>query len=229
MKLLLPLYIFLSLGCNQSATNQKIAPKMVQPASNFYFPCSTSNCKNMLVIGDSISLGYLASLANKIKQEYTVSHPEENCRNTWYTLQNIDKWLGAGDKPDVIIWNNGIWNVVREELSNQPGQTKEQYGTTLEQYESDIRQIAYKMQKTGARVIFLTTTALDSAKTENYFDTQKINQLNQVAFKVMQELNIDIYDLNAVSLTIQNELVDGIHYTQAGSGVLANFITLSIK
>ena len=218
-------FFFLS-GCAQpSADSKTTGMDMIQAPAKYSYDCTGSDCQNLMVVGDSISLGYLKPLAAELTSNFNVYHPEENCRNSWYTLQNIDSWLNSSKSPDVIIWNNGIWNVVREELSTQPGQIREQYGTTLEQYESDLRAIGMKLKATNARVIFLTTTAIDSARTENYFDTQKINQLNDVAYRVMSELGIEVKDLHAESLTIQDELFDGIHFSAAGNSKIAKFIS----
>lgn len=234
MKKLLLISLLATLSsCANSLTDQLglTKPEMIQPGVAYTFDCKNgaANCDTVFVVGDSISIGYLPSLSQKIGQTNNVYHPLENCRNSWYTLQHVDQWIAQVQSPKTIIWNNGIWNVVRDELSNQPGQIKEQYGTTLEQYESDMRAIGAKLKATGARVIFFTTTALDSSKTENYFDTQKINQLNDIALRIMPEMGIEIYDLNAVSLTVQDQLVDGIHYNSKGYDTLSDFIVSKLN
>lgn len=228
MKYLIVLALFL-LGCANQKSEETVKPfDMIQAPPKYKYDCSGLNCKNLLSIGDSISLGYLNSLNKELGTQYNISHPTENCRNSWYTLQNIDLWLSKEQTPDVIVWNNGLWNVVTDYLSNQPGQIKEQYGTSLEQYESDLRAIAIKLKSTNARIIFLTTTTIDVSKQGQFFEIDKITQLNDVALRIMPELGIEVYDLNAVSVSIQHLFSDGIHFSQEGSDILATAIASEV-
>ncbi len=226
MKYLMLISLMFFMGCSGCA-GKKSASKQ------FAFKCEKEPCKNLLSIGDSISMGgptgntfsgYLPFLADNLKQKYNVNHPYENCRNTTYTLAKLDSWLSQFPNPDVVVWNDGIWNTVRDSVANLPGNDPSQYGTTLEVYETQIKQIATRLLQTNARVIFLTSTRLDSS-VEKDFETDKINQLNDIAKSVLPTMGIEVYDLNAVSYTIQSDQFDGIHYNANGSKVLADGIS----
>ena len=61
----------------------------------------------VLVIGDSISIGYTLPLRAALKGIANVHRPPENCQHTWRGLEAIDDWLGEG-KWDLIHFNWGL-------------------------------------------------------------------------------------------------------------------------
>lgn len=101
-----------------------------------------------LFIGDSISGNYDQSLRAALKGRLNIYHPPTNCGAVKKGVQNIVQWLGAYDQPglqwDVISFNFGHWD---------SGSTKEQYQTGLETVISELR-------KTGAKLVFVTTTPI---------------------------------------------------------------------
>ena len=60
----------------------------------------------VLLIGDSISIGYTAHVRAMLKGVANVHRPLTNCGPTTRGLENIDAWLGDG-KWDVIHFNWG--------------------------------------------------------------------------------------------------------------------------
>ncbi len=61
----------------------------------------------VLLIGDSISMGYTLPVREELKGVANVHRPNMNCGPTSTGLTNLDKWLG--DKPwDVIHFNFGL-------------------------------------------------------------------------------------------------------------------------
>ncbi|PHR90941.1 MAG: hypothetical protein COA78_34270 [Blastopirellula sp.] len=98
-----------------------------------------------LYIGDSISGNYtkglLASLAGKINAH----HPPTNCGPTGKGVSSLAHWLGAYEEPgrhwDVISFNFGHWNAA----------------STKDQYQSDLENICQRLEKTGAKLIWVTT------------------------------------------------------------------------
>ena len=62
---------------------------------------------NVLLIGDSISLGYHAEAVKQLSGEANVFRPNTNCGPSTRGLAEIDKWIGDR-KWDVIHWNHGL-------------------------------------------------------------------------------------------------------------------------
>jgi hypothetical protein len=63
----------------------------------------------VLLLGDSISLGYGQAVHELLGGRATVFHPRESSQSTVLGLLKLEKWLG--DKNwDVIHFNWGIWD-----------------------------------------------------------------------------------------------------------------------
>ena len=61
----------------------------------------------VLVIGDSISIGYTLGVRALLRGKANVHRPAENCRHTDIGLEKLEEWLG--DQPwDVIHFNWGL-------------------------------------------------------------------------------------------------------------------------
>lgn len=182
---------------------------------------------NVLVLGDSISIGYTGATYDLLKDQFDVMHPADNCRNSSYTLAHVDQWLAEIPNAQVITWNNGIWNTVRDS-QRTPGDPVTWFGTTPEQYESDIIQIARKLKATGARVIFFTTT--DVSPTASTFESGKEEVLNEIAKRVLPSEGIEVYDLNAFAKQsgAEHQATFDVHFTEAGNKVLGAYVAGAI-
>ena len=71
--------------------------------------------KNVLLIGDSIRMGYDKSVKRALEGKANVYFPEENCRFASYVLRYLHeykKMLGE-ESVDVLHWNAGLWDCLR--------------------------------------------------------------------------------------------------------------------
>ena len=66
--------------------------------------------KQVLLLGDSIRMFYQERVRQLLGEDYQLSAPEENCRFAAYTLNSLRMWLPKVPKPDIIHWNNGLWD-----------------------------------------------------------------------------------------------------------------------
>jgi len=66
----------------------------------------------VLLIGDSISIGYTVPTRALLKGKANVHRPPTNCSSTGYGLTMLDAWLGA-KKWDVIHFNFGLHDAHR--------------------------------------------------------------------------------------------------------------------
>lgn len=71
--------------------------------------------KNVMLVGDSIRLGYEGRVRELLGSDVTVFSPGENCRFTKFTLWGMFSWMEEWGNPhiDVIHWNTGIWDLHR--------------------------------------------------------------------------------------------------------------------
>ena len=49
--------------------------------------------KKVLLIGDSISIGYRPFVKEYLADEFDVTYPNDNCRNTHYVLTSLRTWV----------------------------------------------------------------------------------------------------------------------------------------
>lgn len=176
----------------------------------------------VLLIGDSISMGYTIPTREALAGKANVHRPPTNCGSTRAGLQNLDKWLGEG-KWDVIHFNWGMHDL------KYLGSGKQ--NVPIEQYEKNLNELVARLQETGARLIFATTTPLMRDTDRTYLrEAHAEVAYNDVAKRIMQETGVQINDLHALVLpqisAIQS--VDGIHYGKQGSAILAEQVTDSI-
>ena len=75
--------------------------------------------KKVLLIGDSITGGYTQKVTELLDGKYEVYKVPDNCRFSAYTLNCSRFWLGQQklpeikfslENPDIIHWNNGLWD-----------------------------------------------------------------------------------------------------------------------
>jgi len=98
-----------------------------------------------LFIGDSISGNYTAGLREHLKGKFNLHHPPTNCGSSSKGKENIVEWLGAYQKEgrgwDVISFNFGHWDA----------------STDKESYQSNLEAIITELEKTGAKLVWVTT------------------------------------------------------------------------
>ena len=147
----------------------------------------------VLLIGDSISMGYTLDVRAKLKDVANVHHPAENCGPTERGLTRLDKWLGTNHW-DVIHFNFGLHDLKYLDEKGQyvaPEQGKQV--APPEVYRKNLRDLAQRLQKTGAALVFATTTPVPPGTLGRVAGDER--PYNQVAVSVMRELGIPVDDL----------------------------------
>ena len=114
--------------------------------------------KRVLLIGDSIRLHYQNEVKRLIGDEYEITAPQENCRFSSYVLNSLRYWLAECPNPDIIHWNAGLWDIAV--LYKEDG-----CFIPVEEYVLNMQKILRELKKTGAKIIYATTTpVLDEKK-----------------------------------------------------------------
>lgn len=177
----------------------------------------------VLLIGDSISVGYTPAVQQLLKGKANVHRIPTNGGPTSNGVKNIDKWLEAG-KFDVIHFNFGLHDLKRMEPDN-----KQQVG--LADYEKNLREIVTKMQKSGAKLIWCNTTPVPEGKTSPPRVPADVVAYNEVAAKVMAEHKIPTDDLYAFALPRLKEIQRpvNVHFTPEGSKLLGEQVAKAIE
>jgi acyl-CoA thioesterase-1 len=186
----------------------------------------------VLLIGDSISIGYTLPVRQLLKGKANVHRPQANCGPTTRGLESIDQWLG--DKPwDVIHFNWGLHDLKYLGPNGQnlasPDAADSRQQVPSDQYEQNLRKLVARLQQTGATLIWCATTPVpQGAKGRVVGDSVKYNQ---VAAKVMDEHGIAINDLYSFAKQRLDDIMRpaNVHFTPEGSQALAGQVAQAIE
>lgn len=173
--------------------------------------------KNVWLFGDSIRLNYQHVVKRELDGEFDVFFHAENGKFAKYTLCMLYQWSVDFPKPDVIHWNNGIWDAFRF----HPGQGP---FTSVEDYCRDTLHIADALKSTGARLIFATSTPTRApvvTKGKEEVWREDIVRMNDAVVPLLRERGVLINDLYSTVCRDEAKFVceDGIHLTEDGMEV----------
>ncbi len=219
--------MLLAMLCTLSATAEPVsADDAKQPAGDRGKP-------QVLIIGDSISLGYTPFVIQKLNGMADVVHSKGNSQHTGTGVKKIDAWLG--DKQwDLIHFNWGLWDLCyRNPEAKTQGRRDKVNGKitfTPEEYGKNLEILVERLKKTGATLVWAHTTLVPEGEAGRIVGDDKI--YNDVAAKIMKQHGIAINDLHALTSTFEPELFSApgnVHYTRAGSEKLADQVVTAIK
>ena len=204
--------------------------------------------KNLLLIGDSIRMGYCGFIKEKLEGRAGVYYSDDNARFLQYTLRALSDWQGAGQWPDidVVHWNNGLWDLLHMNVK-ATGCDGEAAGETIspenvpselvfekdpltppEMYRYMLKRVHTRILQLfpNAKVVFATTTpVIEEQSTWAFRSNTEIAQYNQIARETLVPLGVRINELNAFAKENCESLhQDWVHYTEEGSRLLAGEI-----
>jgi hypothetical protein len=193
-----------------------------QPNPAFAPVEETPGLPRVLLIGDSISIGYTIPTREFLKGKANLLRIPTNAATTKVTLEHIEEWLGSG-KWDVIHCNWGLHDLkIMEDGKHQ---------VSLQDYEKNLDQLITRLKKTGAKVIFANTTPVPAGKVSPPRNPGDVALFNEVAARVMKRHNVRVNDLYAAmapkAATLQFPI--NVHFNEAGSRFLAELVAAEIS
>ena len=183
----------------------------------------------VLLIGDSISMGYTLDVRKLLAGEANVHRIPTNAGATTHGLKYIDTWLGD-HKWDVIHFNWGLHDLKfvndKEELVELGAGHQL---VPVDEYEQNLRQLVTRMKKTGARLIWCTTTPVPEGSKGRVLGDER--KYNEAAARVMAAEQVAIDDLGEFARPQLDkiQLPANVHFSPAGSAVLAEQVAKSIR
>lgn len=192
-------------------------PEDLREYAGFRFVKEDPALPRVLLIGDSISIGYTPEVQKRLAGKANVLRIPVNGGATKRGVEEVSKWLGE-KKWDVIYFNFGLHDLKR--LVNGKMDVAGDNQTSLEDYEKNLETIVALLQKTGAKLIWASTTPVpDGAGGRLRGDDVKYNA---VAAKVMQKHGIPIDDLYSIVLPEleKYQLPENVHFKEEGSEFL---------
>jgi acyl-CoA thioesterase-1 len=200
----------------------KAAPQAAKPEPALQPITDDPALPRVLLIGDSISMGYTLPVRELLKGKANLHRIPENGGPTIRGLEKLSAWLGEA-KWDVIHFNWGLHDLRMDEKGN--------YQVPIADYEKNLRELVKRLQATGARLIWASTTPVPDAVTAPPRKSADVVAYNAVAKRIMEESKIPIDDLYAFALPKLGEIQRpaNVHFTPDGYAVLAESVARSIE
>lgn len=172
----------------------------------------------VLLIGDSISIGYTPHTTKLLESKALVTHHAGNAENTRNGLKLLPTWLKEGPF-DVIHFNWGLWDLV------DGGKA-----VPIDEYEKNLRELVKQLKETNAKLIWASTTPVPEVNGRKRRDADVL-AYNAVAKKIMEENKIPIDDLyeSIKPRLAKLQQANDVHFSAEGSQELAKQVAQSIQ
>ena len=156
------------------------------------------NLKKILLLGDSIRMGYEKYVRMAFDGQAQVYAPTDNCRFTQYLLRYLIEWqevIGCGSDVDVVHWNAGLWDILRL-ADGEPQTPPEHYAYYIDRICRYLKQLY-----PNAAQIFATSTKVVEARYTGRYKRANadIVAYNEAAVKTLTPHGVIINDLYALT------------------------------
>jgi lysophospholipase L1-like esterase len=203
----------------------KSIPKHYQNNPAFKYIEDDPDLLRVLLIGDSISIGYTEPTRELLKDKVNVFRIPENGGHTDKGLDKLSLWL-RGEQWDVIHFNWGLHDLkhVKDGKLDSSGKQLNSPGN----YEKNLEALVKRLKSTNAKLIWASTTPVPEGSNGRVAgDAEKYNQ---IAEKVMQRNGIHINDLyNHVLPQLEKyQKPQNVHFYPEGSKFLAEKVAKEI-
>lgn len=184
--------------------------------------------KKVLLLGDSIRMGYDKYVKSALEGAAEVYYPDENARFIQYVLRYASNWkksLELSDDVDLVHWNAGLWDVL-EQFGDEPLTPPEFYENLVLRTHKRLRYLFPK-----AKIVFATTTAVIEERCSKDFMRRNsvIEDYNARALKVLSETDAIINDLYSVTKDCPIEChSDGVHFATTEGRLLTASPVISV-
>lgn len=190
--------------------------------------------KRVVLLGDSIRMGYQATVRAELADVAFVWAPGENGQHTVNELLHFWDWV-VEQQPDVVHMNAGLWDT-RRVVRNVDGNI-----VPPDMYRANVsRLIQLTRQHTRAKVIWATTTPINEARTRlTHLKSglsgragADVDEYNRLAVDAAKEQGAIINDLHGAVLSAGIDQVlsaDGVHFTEAGYELLGKQVAKVIR
>lgn len=179
--------------------------------------------KRIVLIGDSIRMGYQEGVRERLAGVADVWGPKENGGTSDNVLAHLDEWA-VRRQPDVVHVNCGL-----HDIRTEPGRDA---SVPLDRYTDNVRSILTRLRaETEATVVWALTTPVNEERHNRNRPFDRFERCvlacNGAASAIARELGIAVDDLHsAVVAAGADDLLsdDGVHFTAEGCAFLADSV-----
>jgi len=185
--------------------------------------------RKVVLIGDSIRMGYQDTVKRELEGLMDIWGPEANCGRSERILENLDEWMLSRDA-DIVHVNCG-----HHDLRKAFG--ADDSAIPLPQHAANVEEILTKiLSGTNSKVIWATTTPVN----EEWHHEQKgfdrfeadVAAYNRKDTETARRLGIQVNDLHAVVMNAGRDKYlqpDGVHFTEEGKVLLGKAVAAVLK
>jgi lysophospholipase L1-like esterase len=185
--------------------------------------------KTILLIGDSIRMGYEATVRAELAGVADVWSPQENGGTSRNVLAHLQEWV-LDRTPALVHLNCGLHDLKREF-----GQTEN--AVPLAEYRANLGRLFDAVrQRTAARLIWAATTPVNEEwhHRNKPFDRleRDVDAYNRVAREEAEARGIPVDDLFAVVRDAGRDrllLSDGVHFNPEGCTLLGKAVAACLR
>ena len=185
------------------------------------------NRPRVLLLGDSIRNSYQPLVAKLMADRADVVVPDENGRFAGHTRSRLAGWLAELGQPDIVHWNNGLWDCGHW-CEREPEQIP------LDEYVATLRQILDDLRALTRSIIWATITPIHEDRIADQYGfnwtNKEIDTYNAAALAVMTAESVAVNDLHAVvNADIRENLEeDLLHLSERGQQRCAAAVVAAI-
>ncbi len=185
--------------------------------------------KNIILIGDSIRMGYEETVRSQLAGLADVWGPEDNGGTSENVLAHLDEWA-LSRRADVVHINCGLHDIKTEF-------DQDAAGVPLEAYKENVRRILGRLQaQTDATIVWASCTPVNeqwhnAAKPFARFEAD-VSAYNAAATAIALDMGIVVNDLFSVAMSAGRDdllIEDGVHFKPEGSELLGKAVAECIK
>ena len=194
-----------------------VAMSVLSPA----FATDQSHLPKVLIIGDSISIGYTPFVTEFLEGKAIVKHNTGNAQDTNKGLSDLTEWLAA-DNWEIIHFNWGLWDMRYDNGFDSPPRIP------LADYKANLTKLVKQLKSHPAKLIFANTTPVPTGAKRRIPGTEL--KYNRAALEIMTNNNIPVNNLHQLinpQLPKYQRKAD-VHFNKQGSQTMAQLIADSI-
>jgi len=179
---------------------------------------------DILLLGDSISIGYTPVVQKLYEGRKKVCRPSANCGDTKNGVEHIHEWLG-NRRWKVIHFNWGLHDLCYRHPDSQVYGNRDKINGTLsvplDQYVKNLKRIIEAMLVYSDRLIWATTTVIPEGEAGRFPGDEVL--YNGAARRVVDEYGIAVNDLYALTrrMPVSCFITPGdVHFTEPAYSVI---------
>ena len=182
----------------------------------------------VLILGDSISIGYTLPTRELLASVANVHRPPDNCRSTKYWREQLEGWLGDG-RWDVIHFNSGLHDIVWMLDGQGVKAGTGAHQVALADYRVNMEWLVTRLEQTGATLIWCSTTPVPDVAGGRATGDEV--ERNDAAAEIMAKHGVQTNDLYSYALARLDkiQLPQNVHFSPEGSAELAKPVAAAIR